>query len=74
MPAGVSDSAAAQRLDDVLTLRDLVEQYRALTFHMALDGTDIPGELETLHPTTQTDHAMKWGVFNRHLWGEFHRH
>ena len=26
MPAGVSDSATAQRLDDVLALRDLVEQ------------------------------------------------
>jgi hypothetical protein len=33
MPAGVSDSATAQRLDDVLGLRDLVEQ---------LQGVDLP--------------------------------
>jgi hypothetical protein len=33
MPAGVSDSAAAQRFDDVLALRDLVEQ---------LQGVDLP--------------------------------
>jgi hypothetical protein len=33
MPAGVSDSATAQRLDDVLALRDLVEQ---------LQGVDLP--------------------------------
>jgi hypothetical protein len=28
--------------------------YKALTFHRALDGTDIPRELERLHPSTQT--------------------
>ena len=33
MPAGVSDSATAQRLDDLLALRDLVEQ---------LQGVDLP--------------------------------
>jgi hypothetical protein len=33
MPAGVSDSATAQRLDDVLALRDLAEQ---------LQGVDLP--------------------------------
>jgi hypothetical protein len=33
MPAGVSDSATAQRLDEVLALRDLVEQ---------LQGVDLP--------------------------------
>jgi hypothetical protein len=30
MPAGVSDSATAQRLDDVLALRDLVEQLQSV--------------------------------------------
>jgi hypothetical protein len=33
MPGGVSDSATAQRLDDMLALRDLVEQ---------LQGVDLP--------------------------------
>ena len=33
MPAGVSDSATAQHLDDVLALRDMVEQ---------LQGVDLP--------------------------------
>ena len=30
MPAGVSDSATAQRLDDVLALRDLWSSYKTL--------------------------------------------
>jgi hypothetical protein len=29
MPAGLADSATAQRIDDVLALRDLVEQLQA---------------------------------------------
>jgi hypothetical protein len=36
MPAGTSDSATAQRLDDVLALRDLVEQ---------LQGVDLPSDV-----------------------------
>ena len=43
MPAGVSDSAAAQRFDDVLALRDLVEQLQGVdlpTFQKSLEGTD----------------------------------
>ena len=58
MPAGISDSATAQRLDEVLALRDLVEQ---------LQGVDLPQglrtglrELERRCPPTQTDpHATE---------------
>jgi IstB-like ATP binding protein len=25
-------------------------------------------------PKNQIDHAMEWGIFNRHFWGDFNRH